>query len=112
MSEVGTFALLQGVGTGVLSTVCYVVAVKRLGAAATASAGAVSPVLLALVAVSLLGEAITAALAVALAFIVTGVALYNLAFSPSPRRSRTRVSQAPNAYDSNSRSVPISSSMR
>jgi drug/metabolite transporter (DMT)-like permease len=81
-SQIGTYALVQGVGTGLLSTACYVVAVKNLGSSLASSAGALSPVLTAVVAVPLLGEPITAGLAVALALIVTGVALFHLA----PRR--------------------------
>ena len=81
-SQIGTYALVQGAGTGLLSTACYVVAVKNLGSSLASSAGALSPVLTAVVAVPLLGEPITAGLAVALALIVSGVALFHLA----PRR--------------------------
>ncbi len=80
--QIGTYALVQGVGTGLLSTACYVVAVKNLGSSLASSAGALSPVLTAVVAVPLLGEPITAGLAIALALIVSGVALFHLA----PRR--------------------------
>ncbi|WP_295786192.1 DMT family transporter [uncultured Microbacterium sp.] len=75
----GAYALVQGVGTGLLSTACYVVAVKHLGSSIPAAAGALSPVLTALVAVPLLGEALTPGLAIALALIVTGVTLFALA---------------------------------
>lgn len=88
------YALLQGVGTGLLSTACYVVAVKHLGSSIPAAAGALSPVLTAIVAVPLLGEPLTAGLALALALIASGVAMSALApVGPSrpgirfPRRS-------------------------
>jgi len=81
-SQIGTYALVQGVGTGLLSTACYVLAVTNLGSSLASSAGALSPVLTAVAAVPLLGEPITAGLAIALALIVSGVALFHL----SPRR--------------------------
>lgn len=77
--QIGTYALVQGVGTGLLSTACYVLAVKNLGSSLASSAGALSPVLTAIVAVPLLGEPVTAGLAIALALIVSGVALFHLA---------------------------------
>jgi len=83
LASLGTYALVQGIGTGLLSTACYVVAVKNLGSSITATAGALSPVLTALVAVPLLHEPLTAGLAVALALIVTGVVVFTLA----PRRA-------------------------
>ncbi len=73
------YGLVQGVGTGLLSTACYVVAVKNLGSSIPAAAGALSPVLTALVAVPLLGEQIAPGLVVALVLIVTGVAAFALA---------------------------------
>lgn len=87
----GGYALVQGVGTGLLSTACYVVAVKILGSTIPAAAGALSPVLTAIVAVPLFGEPVTAGLAVALALIVSGVALSALTPSttgaPAPAAS-------------------------
>ncbi|MDQ1076179.1 MULTISPECIES: DMT family transporter [Microbacterium] len=80
--QIATYALVQGVGTGLLSTACYVLAVKHLGSSLASSAGALSPVLTAVVAVPLLNEPLTAGLAIALALIVSGVALFHLA----PRR--------------------------
>ncbi|MFJ4038372.1 DMT family transporter [Microbacterium sp. NPDC090007] len=82
-----SYALVQGVGTGLLSTACYVVAVKHLGSSIPAAAGALSPVLTALVAVPLLAEPVTPGLAVALALIVSGVAVFATApasAGPSP----------------------------
>ncbi|KQR23376.1 DMT family transporter [Microbacterium sp. Leaf151] len=74
----GAYALVQGVGTGMLSTACYVVAVKNLGSSITAAAGALSPVLTAVVAVPLLDEPLTVGLAVALVLIVSGVVAFAL----------------------------------
>ncbi|WP_395244102.1 DMT family transporter [Agromyces sp. MMS24-K17] len=82
------FVLLQGVGTGVVSTVAYVVAVRSLGSGIASAAGALSPVVTALLAVPLLGEPLTAGVVVALAIIVGGVALFNA----PPRRARVRSS--------------------
>lgn len=78
LATVGSYALVQGVGTGLLSTACYVVAVKNLGSRLPAAAGALSPVLTAVVAVPLLGESLGLGLGVALALIVTGVAVFAL----------------------------------
>lgn len=83
----GAYALVQGVGTGMLSTACYVVAVKNLGSSITAAAGALSPVLTALVAVPLLGEPLTAGLGVALVLIVSGVMAFALAPARAARTS-------------------------
>ncbi|MDU0346456.1 DMT family transporter [Microbacterium sp. KSW2-29] len=80
------YALVQGVGTGLLSTACYVVAVKNLGSSIPAAAGALSPVLTALVAVPLLGEPLSAGLVVALVLITCGVA----AFALAPARTASR----------------------
>ena len=78
LGSVATYALVQGVGTGLLSTSCYVVAVKNLGSSLPAAAGALSPVLTAIVAVPLLGEHLGPGLGLALALIVTGVAVFAL----------------------------------
>jgi drug/metabolite transporter (DMT)-like permease len=98
VAALGGYALVQGVGTGLLSTACYVVAVKNLGSSIPAAAGALSPVLTAVVAVPLFGEPITAGLAVALALIVSGVAMSALtpaaAVAPAAAASVSR--RAPN----------------
>lgn len=78
LGALGGYALVQGIGTGLLSTACYVVAVKNLGSSMPAAAGALSPVLTAFVAAPLLGEPVTAGLALALALIASGVALFAL----------------------------------
>lgn len=86
----GAYALVQGVGTGLLSTGCYVVAVKNLGGSIPAAAGALSPVLTAVVAVPLLGEPLSAGLLVALALIVSGVAGFALAPADTEARPGVR----------------------
>ncbi|WP_285136020.1 DMT family transporter [Microbacterium sp. lyk4-40-TSB-66] len=85
----GAYALVQGVGTGLLSTACYVVAVKNLGSSITAAAGALSPVLTAVVAIPLLGEPLTAGLGVALVLIVSGVVAFALAPARAARTPHT-----------------------
>lgn len=84
LPDVLMFTALQGVGTGLLSTLCYAYAVRALGSSISAATGAVSPVLTAVVAVPLFGEHITPALAVALTLIVVGVIAFNL----TPTRAR------------------------
>ncbi|MEU1232160.1 DMT family transporter [Streptomyces sp. NPDC005828] len=85
VSDVLLFTGLQGIGTGLLSTLCYAYAVRALGGNLAATAGAISPVLTALLAIPLFGEPITPGVGVALALIATGVAVFNLA--PRPREN-------------------------
>jgi drug/metabolite transporter (DMT)-like permease len=84
LPDVLMFTALQGVGTGLLSTLCYAYAVRALGSSISAATGAMSPVLTAVVAVPLFGEHITPVLAVALTLIVVGVIAFNL----TPTRPR------------------------
>ena len=60
MTHIALFAVLQGVGTGILSTLSYAYAVRCLGSSIPAATGAVSPVLTTLLAVPLFSEPITA----------------------------------------------------
>lgn len=83
--DVLLFVVVQGLGTGVASTLCYAVAVRCLGGSIASVAGALSPVVTAVVAVPLLHEPLTAGLAVSLACIVTGVLLFNLPRTASER---------------------------
>jgi drug/metabolite transporter (DMT)-like permease len=87
-TDVLLFTALQGVGTGLLSTVCYAYAVRTLGGHVAAASGAMSPVLTALAAVPLFAEPITAGLAIALILIVTGVTAFHLTQRVSHRRQR------------------------
>lgn len=75
--HIALFAALQGVGTGILSTLTYAYAVRALGSSIPAVTGAASPVLTTLLAVPLFGETITLSTAVALALIVGGVIAYH-----------------------------------
>ncbi|AEV84000.1 hypothetical protein ACWT_2978 [Actinoplanes sp. SE50] len=77
------FVVLQGVGTGIVSTLSYAYAVRRLGSSIPAVTGALSPVLTTLLAVPIFGEGLTAGAAVALLLIVGGVVAYN-----APQRQR------------------------
>lgn len=87
-TDVLLFIALQGIGTGLISTVCYAYAVRTLGGHLAAASGAMSPVLTALAAMPLFAEPITAGLATALTLIVTGVAGFHLTQRVSPRRQR------------------------
>lgn len=73
------FLILQGVGTGIFSTLSYVYAVRCLGSGIPAVTGALSPVLTTLLAVPIFGERITAGVLVALALVAGGVVVYNRA---------------------------------
>lgn len=75
--DVALFAVAQGVGVGVASTIFYTLAVRELGSPAAATFGAVSPVLTALLAVPLFGEHMTSASLGSLAVIVFGVVAFN-----------------------------------
>ena len=86
LSHVAAFAALQGVGTGLLSTTCYAVAVRCLGGAVSSTAGALSPVVTVLLAIPLFGEQLGPGLATALLLIVTGVVLFNTAPTAATRR--------------------------
>ena len=77
LDDVLLLAVLQGIGTGLMSTLCYAFSVKALGSGPASVGGAVSPVLTAVVAVPIFGERIGVGLAVALALIVAGVATFN-----------------------------------
>ena len=76
--DVVALTALQGIGTGLMSTLCYAFSVKALGSSRASVGGAVSPVLTAVVAVPIFGERIGLGLAVALALIVAGVATFNV----------------------------------
>jgi len=79
ISDVLLFIGLQGIGTGLLSTLCYAYAVRALGSNPAATAGAISPVLTALIAIPLFDEPITPGVSAALTLIVTGVTVFNIA---------------------------------
>jgi drug/metabolite transporter (DMT)-like permease len=78
LSQVSLFIALMGVGTGLLSTSAYGLAVRLLGDATSAVAGALSPVLTALLAFLVLGERPSFALVTGMLIIVTGVLRFNI----------------------------------
>lgn len=95
-SDLLLFTALQGIGTGLLSTLCYAYAVRSLGSSISAATGAMSPVLTALLAVPLFGEVITPALAIALTLIVAGVITFNATAKPRrPSGPRPAFEQEP-----------------
>lgn len=77
LHDIVHFGAVQGIGTGIVSTVAYATAVRLLGSTA-ATWGALSPVVTTLVAIPVLGEAITPATVAALALVVGGVVAYSL----------------------------------
>ncbi|GAA1966247.1 DMT family transporter [Agromyces allii] len=91
--DVVLFAVLQGLGTGVVSTIAYAHAVRVLGSGIAATAGALSPVAAALLAVPLLGEPLTIGVVAAMTVIVAGVLLFNA--PRRRRRARRRTDAAP-----------------
>ncbi|OIJ28524.1 EamA family transporter [Nocardioides luteus] len=82
LGDVVALTVLQGIGTGLMSTLCYAFSVKALGSSRASVGGAVSPVLTAVVAVPVFGERIGLGLAVALMLIVAAVAMFNGPASP------------------------------
>ncbi|MEU3839356.1 DMT family transporter [Streptomyces sp. NPDC028635] len=77
--DVVLFLIVQGLGTGVCSGVLYTVAVQRLGSPLCTTVGSLSPVLTAVAAVPLLGEALTPAVTAGTVVIAAGVVLANRA---------------------------------
>jgi drug/metabolite transporter (DMT)-like permease len=110
-----TFLVVQGIGAGVLSTITYRIGVRALGSSAASAIGALTPVVTAVAAIPLLGEAITASAVVSGALIIAGVMAFSRASARAeisrPRTGRfTRLSlrashvpdhaaAAPNATD-------------
>lgn len=83
-SDLLAFVVLQGIGTGLLSTLCYTHAVRALGSGVASVGGALSPVVTSVAAVPLFGEAIGPGLAVALVLVVAGVLGFNSRPSVAP----------------------------
>ncbi|MFG2235585.1 DMT family transporter [Streptomyces sp. NPDC048723] len=111
ISDVLLFTGLQGIGTGLLSTLCYAYAVRTLGSSLAATAGALSPVLTALVAVPLFDEPVTPGVSAALILIVTGVTAFNITprhRDNGPKRPRPGV-RAPDPTCSMTHGMPPTS---
>lgn len=94
LHDVAMILAVQGIGTGVLSTLCYAYAVRSLGSTLSSVAGAASPVLTAIVAVPLFGELVTTGIGIALILIVVGVLVCNLATGRAPAGRPARAVRA------------------
>ncbi|QDQ25675.1 DMT family transporter [Chitinimonas arctica] len=73
--ELAFHVAIQGLGVGLLSTLCYAYAISRLGAERAAAAGALTPVVASLLAVPLFGELPGPASLLGMLLIVAGVVL-------------------------------------
>ena len=78
LSEMLTYAVLQGVVIGIISTLLYSFAITNLGASRAALMGSVSPVLTTLGAIPLLGETPALGTVVCLVLVSAGVLTANL----------------------------------
>ncbi|WP_058599691.1 DMT family transporter [Aureimonas ureilytica] len=75
--QVLVFAGVQGIGTGIVSTLVYAIAVRHLGALRCATMGALAPVLVTGAAIPLLGEQPTLLTIVGVVAVALGVAMAN-----------------------------------
>ncbi|GAA1568002.1 DMT family transporter [Streptomyces globosus] len=76
-SDIAVFTVVQGLGVGLCAGLLYAFAIRRLGAERSSAVGSLSPVLVVLLAVPLLGESPTAAVLVGVPLIAAGVFLAN-----------------------------------
>ncbi|MEU6863929.1 DMT family transporter [Streptomyces sp. NPDC046876] len=76
-SDIVLFLVVQGLGVGLCAGLLYAFAIRRLGAERSSAYGSLSPVLVVLLAVPLLGESPTAAVLVGVPLITAGVFLAN-----------------------------------
>lgn len=77
------FVVVQGLGSGVLASLTYSAAIRRIGASRTAVFTSLTPALVALLAVPLLGEPLGLMVALGVLTISAGVVLFNRA-PPAP----------------------------
>ena len=84
------FAIVQGVGTGLVSTMGYAFAISRLGAARSAAIGSLSPGLTSILAIPLLAEPLSPVTATAIALMTLGVIAVNRNSETEPARAGTR----------------------
>ncbi|KQQ08220.1 DMT family transporter [Rathayibacter sp. Leaf296] len=84
---VASFALVQGIGVGVVAALAYTVAVRHLGSGRAAAFGSLSPVVTALIALPLFGEALPPSEIVGLALVVLGVVVANAPPRTGPPRT-------------------------
>ncbi|MFJ9642252.1 EamA family transporter [Streptomyces sp. NPDC004244] len=76
-SDIALFLVVQGLGVGLCAGLLYAFAIRRLGAERSSAVGSLSPVLVVLLAVPLLGEAPTLAVLIGVPLIAAGVFLAN-----------------------------------
>ncbi|MEV0585205.1 DMT family transporter [Nonomuraea sp. NPDC050310] len=87
--DILAIAGVQGVAVGVLSTLCYSFAVRRIGSRTASALGALSPVLTAVLAVPFFHEVPDAVMIAGLALILTGVLAATAASGPRRRAAAT-----------------------
>ncbi|MEV7617373.1 DMT family transporter [Streptomyces sp. NPDC089799] len=94
-SDIALFTVVQGLGVGLCAGLLYAFAIRRLGAQRSAVIGTLSPVLVVLLAVPLLDEAPTLAVALGVPVITAGVLLANRSAGRSADPSATRAADRP-----------------
>jgi drug/metabolite transporter (DMT)-like permease len=77
LTEAAPFLLVQGLGTGLISSLAYAMAISRLGPARSAVIGSLAPALTSVAAVPLIGEVLTPMIGAGVATITLGVILAN-----------------------------------
>lgn len=77
ISQTVPYVLVQGFGVGVIASLTYAFANSRLGAKKSATLGSMTPVLTAILAVPILGEALGLSSIISIAAICSGVLLFN-----------------------------------
>lgn len=85
LHEMLPFLLIQGLGTGIISSLSYTVAVQKLGPNRSALIGSLCPALAYLLAVPLLGERFSLPNVFGIVVITLGVILANAPFNRSSR---------------------------
>ncbi|MEV7415363.1 DMT family transporter [Streptomyces sp. NPDC089919] len=83
-SDIALFAVVQGLGVGLVAGLTYAFAIRRLGAERSSVAGSLSPVAVVLLAVPVLGESPTPAVLAGVPLITAGVVLANRRPRPAP----------------------------
>ena len=86
--DVIVFALMQGVIVGIISTVLYSYATKKIGSLKASGFGALSPVLSTVIAIPLLGETPSGTTMLCLGFVTCGVLLTNVVSNALQRKNR------------------------
>jgi len=78
LAQAMPFLVVQGLGSGVIASLTYTAAIRRLGSSRSAMAGSLAPALAALLAVPLLGESLTAASVAGVCAITLGVVMSHM----------------------------------